>query len=198
MRKRARRIPAFMNSGKGSLLTRLILSGDFSFWFRLSKNPRGFCLLLIPRERVSKWNNWRLQSVNSKGYKINLFVNFHFTTHIKYFNNLFSAKPMRRRPWESRSKFGMASTQSQLSIFKLNSQLSSSILNSQVRDQLKLDNRTEWSPCFGCLHQRPFDFPDLFLARPQIVSSFQNYTYPLLVWNLTLQIINQSRKDLDV
>lgn len=80
----------------------------------------------------------------------------------------------------------------------LNSQLSSSILNSQVRDQLKLDNRTEWSPCFGCLHQRPFDFPDLFLARPQIVSSFQNYTYLLLVWNLTLQIINQSRKDLDV
>ena len=76
----------------------------------------------IPRERVSKWNNWRLQSVNSKGYKINLFVNFHFTTHIKYFNNLFSAKPMRRRPWESRSKFGMASTQ--FSILKLNSQFS--------------------------------------------------------------------------
>ena len=129
MRKRARRIPAFMNSGKGSLLTRLTLSGDFSFGLRLTKNPRGFCLLLIPRERVSKWNNWRLQSVNSKGYKINLFVNFHFTTHIKYFNNLFSAKPMRRRPWESRSKFGMGSTQSQCSI--LNSQFSNSILNSQ-------------------------------------------------------------------
>ena len=85
----------------------------------------------IPRERVSKWNNWRLQSVNSKGYKINLFVNFHFTTHIKYFNNLFSAKPMRRRPWESRSKFGMGSTQSQFSI--CNSQFSNSILNSQAQ-----------------------------------------------------------------
>ena len=131
MRKRVRRIPAFMNSGKGSLLTRLTLSGDFSFWLRLTKNPRGFCLLLIPRERVSKWNYWRLQSVNSKGYKINLFVNFHFTTHIKYFNNLFSAKPMRRRPWESRSKFGMGSTQSQFSI--CNSQFSNSILNSQAQ-----------------------------------------------------------------
>ena len=183
MRKRARRIPAFMNSGKGSLLTRLTLSGDFSFWFRLSKNPRF---------HVNASQSGTTEDCNQLTQKATKLICLSIFT-LPLTSNISTICFQRNRWGEDRERVDPSLVWDQLN---LNFQFA--ILNSQVRDQLKLDNRTECSPCFGCLHQRPFDFPDLFLARPQIVSSFQNYTYLLLVWNLTLQIINQSRKDLDV
>ena len=78
MRKPGKRIPAFMNSGKGFLPTKLTLSGNFVF----------------------SWD-----------HPTNICVHCPYTTSIKYFNDLFSAKPMRRRQWESRSKSGTESTQ---------------------------------------------------------------------------------------
>ena len=119
MRKPGKRIPAFMNSGKGFLPTKLTLSGDFLLLGEVILLESMSFVSFSLHENVSQ--SGTNQDYNKLQTLQNIF-SFHNTTTLP------SNICFQRNRWGEDSE-------------RVNPSL--------VRDQLKLENKTKSSPCSG-------------------------------------------------